>query len=353
MGKPQNTDNPMKLLILIVLTLIAYANAGTVFFDDFREGALADNGWKVISGKWYQTKEGITVKKMQHYGPDLIVDVGKAVGDETKYSISSKMKIAKGGAGHCIKYVSNSKKFFCYFLYAENRIYVSTGTAEGNYYSKAAKKRFTYNKWFNLRSDVDGYKLSVKVDGKEVWTADMRGKASSVKGSTSVGLSVHSGAVVTYENFKVESSMGLSRHGKEQRGLIALLEMMENKINTEISTLNSNSATRMQARSAADTKVQGQLAGLKQVKVATNSKMVTAEGNAKSWNDKAKVQKTALNKVNGEIITKSRDMKELQARNKAAAKVDKSNLKEALARAEKELKLIDLITKLVKTGLSK
>jgi len=278
----------MKILLLIVVALIAVVQAGTVFYDDFRDGQLSDNNWNVVSGQWSQTNEGITVKKMQHYGPDLVVDLGKAVGDETKYSLESKMKIKGGGAGHCIKYVSNSKKYFCYFLYAEYRIYVSTGTAEGNYYSKASKKRFTYNQWFTLRSEVDGYKLTVKVDGREVWSADLRSKAKGVKGSTKVGLSVHSGAKVVYQDFKVESNVGLSRHGKEQKGLIALLEMMENKINVEISTLKQNAAKREQERKNADKKAAGDLQKLQKEKESTNSKMVTAEGNAKSWADKAK-----------------------------------------------------------------
>jgi len=60
-----------------------------------------------------------------------------------------------------------------------------------------------------------------------------------------------------------------------------------------------------------------------------------------------------LNKVNGEILTKNNDMTSLRKRNSASASDDQQQLNEALARAEKELKLIDLITKLVRTGVSK
>jgi len=46
-------------------------------------------------------------------------------------------------------------------------------------------------------------------------------------------------------------------------------------------------------------------------------------------------------------------MTSLRKRNSASASDDQQQLNEALARAEKELKLIDLITKLVRTGVSK
>ena len=341
----------MKVLIVIVAVLLAYVSAATVFYDDFRNINLRQAGWTSISGKSSLTANGLSISAQQHFGPDLIKDCGADCGPEKKYTITSRMKIAKGGAGHCIKFVSNSpKKFFCYFLYAQNRIYVSTNGGEGDLYSNSQQPRFKYNTWFTLSSVVDGYSLNVLVDGKSVWAGDLRKYAGNVQGSTKVGISYHSGASALIENFAVTNEgTNLKRH-QEHKGILSLLQIMENKINKEKSELETALSTRAAKRAAAITAQQKELEGYNAERKSTEQAKIAAEGRAALAKQQSAAEGTKLNTINGKIAGKKTDINEMTANNNAAATADNKEMSEFNERYNKEIKLIALIRKLVIAG---
>lgn len=128
----------------------------------------------------------------------------------TDYDLVSRMYIHGGGAGHCWRWVSSSQdgSFFCYFLWSQTNIYVSMAGQECTVCGGTGH-RSDHGRWWWLKSKIRGTTAEFYLDDSEsgysrkMWSGNFNGYLGRSNSWRHVGISLHQGSTVSFDNFKV------------------------------------------------------------------------------------------------------------------------------------------------------